>query len=166
MEGPSQTARCVNCRTDVRVPDAYAHGDHIKCGTCGTQHKVRRGEVLRLVLADVAPLKESLLETQARVENLETELRHARASIGIGTSGLGVGLAYLIYQVGFNEALLSSTLAWHSLGVALGAGIVLEVCNYLFLAKHQAIKRLSTEIANLTAEGRQIQQKIRDASRS
>ena len=36
----AQKARCVHCREDVTVPDHYAHGDHVKCGACGTKHKV------------------------------------------------------------------------------------------------------------------------------
>ncbi len=165
MDGPSQIARCVNCRTDVRVPDAYAHGDHIKCGTCGTQHKVRRGDVLRLVLADVTPLKEALRDNQQRVEALSAELRRARASVGIGSSGLGIGLAYLIYQVGVNEAQITMPLIWRSAAVAVISGVLLEVSNYFFLAKRQAMTRLSAEIDSLTSEGRQLQQKIREASR-
>jgi hypothetical protein len=43
-----------HCRTDIVVPPRTRNGDHIKCGTCATKHKVVRGEVLRLVIADVA----------------------------------------------------------------------------------------------------------------
>jgi hypothetical protein len=39
-------ARCINCRSDIAVPATYAHDDFIKCGTCGMQHKVIRGDVL------------------------------------------------------------------------------------------------------------------------
>jgi hypothetical protein len=74
-----QRARCVHCRAMVTVPDSYQHGDHIKCGGCGTQHKVARGEVLRLVLADLAPLRESLSSNEILVDRLESEMRDARA---------------------------------------------------------------------------------------
>ncbi len=54
--------RCVHCRADILVPDSYHHGDHVKCGQCGTRHKVSRGERegVRLVLADVGPLRDAL----------------------------------------------------------------------------------------------------------
>lgn len=165
MEKAPGKARCVNCRTDVEVPASYAHGDHIKCGSCNTQHRVLRGDVLRLVIADVEPLKQVLRESQRHIETLEAELRDARASLGIGANGIGVAVAWAIYQVGFKDAALSMPLLWHAVGIALGTGIVLEVANYLFLAKRQKITRLSAEIATLRAEGRQLQQKIRDASR-
>jgi len=29
-------APCVNCREAVEISDRYAHGDHIRCGACGT----------------------------------------------------------------------------------------------------------------------------------
>ena len=81
MTNGVQKARCVHCRTEVSVPDTYAHGDHIKCGTCGTKHKVSRGEVMRIVLADVTPLREALRENERMVERLEDEIRGARRSL-------------------------------------------------------------------------------------
>jgi hypothetical protein len=162
----SQRARCVNCRTDVVVPDTYAHGDHIKCGSCGTKHKVSRGEVLRLVIADVAPLREALANNRALIERLEAELRAARASLGIGLpNGVGLGVAYLLWQVGFADRLLGQEVFVEALGVAVGAGVILELANYLFLAKRQKMSRLSAEIADARADGRQLEQKIREASK-
>ena len=161
----SDRARCVNCRSEVVVPETYAHGDHIKCGTCGTQHKVQRGDVVRLVLADVGPVKESLRETQHRIASLESELKVARHSIGLGVNGFGVGLIYVLYQVGRNDVSWSEPLMWTAGSIAVGSGIALEVCNYLFLAKRKAITQLSGEIAQLRAEVRVLQQKVRDASR-
>jgi hypothetical protein len=166
MDKGSQSARCVHCRTDVVVPASYGHGDHIRCGTCGTQHKVRRGDVLRLVIADVGPLQEALAETERRIESLEAEWRQARASLGIGIYGLGIGLIYLLYQLGMQEVPFSSELVWRAGAIAVVTGAVLELCNYFFLAKRQAMSRLSAEIVTLTAEGRQLQQKIRDATRA
>lgn len=165
MAEEGQTARCVNCRADVLVPESYAHGDHIKCGTCNTQHKVSRGEVLRLVLADVTPLKDELRANQQRIAALESELQIARGSFGIGANGLGVAVAFVAYQVGIKEQLLSAHMAWDAAGVALGSGLVLELANYLFLAKRQAMTRLAADIDQLRDEGRQVQQKIRDALR-
>jgi hypothetical protein len=147
------------------VPDSYAHGDHIKCGACGTRHKVQRGDVLRLVLADVTPLKEGLKANEVMISRLEDELRGARASFGVGVNGFGIGLAYAIWQVGFRGHMIGSELAIKALGVALVSGIALEAANYLFLAKRQRMTRLSAEIEEAREEGRRLQQKIREAGR-
>ena len=166
MNSGTQRARCVNCRTDISVPDTYAHGDHIKCGSCGTKHKVSRGEVLRLVIADVAPLKEALANNQALVERLEAELAAARASLGIGLpNGVGLGVAYLLWQVGFKDQMLGPDVFVEAFGVALATGILLELANYLFLAKRQKMTRLSGEIAEARQDGRQLELKIREASK-
>jgi hypothetical protein len=160
-----ERARCVYCRTEVVVPASYAHGDHIKCGSCGTKHKVYRGEVLRLVIADVTPLKDALRDVEVRIERLEDELRGARASIGVGVNGLAVGVVYALYQLGTQDALISTALLWKSVAIAVVVGILLELANYLFLAKRRRIMQLSDEIDVLRAEGRQLDQKIREASR-
>jgi hypothetical protein len=161
----AQRARCVYCRSEVAVPDAYAQGDHIKCGTCGTKHKVVRGDVVRLVLADVAPLREKLMANQALVERLQDELTGARRSFGIGANGLGVALAWFLYQVAINEQVISLGLAVSSVLVGVAAGALLEALNYLFLSKRQRIKRISSELDDARAEGRQIQKLIREAGR-
>jgi hypothetical protein len=161
----TQTARCVHCRAEISVPDSYAHGDHVKCGVCGTKHKVSRGDVLRLVLADVTPLREALRENERMAERLEDEIRGARRSLGIGVNGLGIGVLYAIVQVGLNEAIISKTLLWESLGVALAVGIGLEAANHLFLAKRQRIHRLSEELRETRENGRRLQKVIREAGR-
>jgi len=165
VDTSSQRARCVNCRTEIVVPDSYAHGDHIKCGSCGMKHKVARGEVLRLVLADVAPLKEALASNRAMLERLDAELSAARASLGIGVNGVGLGLSYLLWQVGFLDRMLAQDVLIEAAGVALGSGVVLELANYLFLAKRQKMSRLSAEIAETRQDGRQLEQKIREAGK-
>lgn len=165
MEKPTDKARCVHCRSEVVVPGSYAHGDHIKCGACGMQHRVVRGEVLRLVIADVAPLKEMLRENEHHVETLQEQLHSAQASLGIGANGFGLGVVYLVYQVGLKDATLSPTLFWQAAGIALATGGLLELLNWLFLAKRQRITQISEEITTLQAEGRQLEQKIREASR-
>ena len=165
MASTAQKARCVHCRTDIAIPDTYAHGDHIKCGTCGTRHKVQRGEVLRLVIADVTPLKEALNANEQLIERLQNELRGARRSVGIGANGLGIGVAFLLYQVALQNQPLSTDLLWRSALVAVASGVALELANLLFLAKRQAIRRLSSELDDARTEGRHLQQKIRDASR-
>ena len=165
MEGKVLLARCVNCRTEITVPERYTHGDHIKCGTCGTQHKVLRGDVLRLVIADVAPLKDALRENERMVERLEDELRGARRSVGIGSNGLGIGVAYAVWQVALQEQSLDQGLLIRSVIVALVSGVALELANLLFFAKRQRIRRLSAEIDEARGDGRAIQQKIREATR-
>jgi hypothetical protein len=149
----------------VSVPDTYAQGDHIKCPTCGTQHKVQRGEVLRLVIADVGPLKEALYDNGVLVERLEAEIKDARASFGIGANGVGLSLIYVLFQVALREQPLSQDLFKEAVMVALGTGAALELANYLFLAKRQKLTRLNHELEEARAEGRQLQQKIRDATR-
>jgi hypothetical protein len=161
----SQSARCIHCRSEVAVPDAYAHGDHIKCGSCGTKHKVSRGEILRLVLADTAPVREALQANEALVERIEDELLGARRSFGIGVNGLGVGVAYFLYQVAFHERQIGTDLAWQAAGVGLFAGVVLELVNFLFLAKRQRIRRLSTDLDEAEEEGRRLQKLLRDSDR-
>lgn len=165
MEGKVLLARCVNCRSEVTVPERYAHGDHIKCGTCGTQHKVLRGDVLRLVVADVAPLKDALRENERLIERLEDELRGARRSVGIGSNGVGIGVAYALWQVALQEQALDSGLLIRTLVVAVVSGAALELANLLFFAKRQRIRRLTAEIDEARGDGRLIQQKIREATR-
>ena len=165
MTNGVQKARCVHCRTEINIPDSYAHGDHIKCGTCGTKHKVSRGEILRLVLADVTPLREALRENERMVERLEDEIAGARRSLGIGVNGLGIGVLYAIVQVGLNEASIDKQLLWSSLGIAVLVGVGLELANHLFLAKRQRIHRLTEELHEARESGRQLQKVIREAGR-
>ena len=160
-----QKSRCQHCRSEIVVPDSYHHGDHIKCGSCGMRHKVSRGDVLRLVPADVAPLKEALEANQTMVERLEAEARVARGSFGIGVNGLGLGLIYALWQIMRNDHPIDVDLAWQSVGVAVVTGALLELVNFLFLAKRQRLRRLSEEIQEAKAESRALEQKIREASR-
>jgi hypothetical protein len=161
-----QKARCVNCRGDISVPDTYAHGDHIKCGSCHTQHKVVRGEgSVRLVIADVAPLREAYQANQALVERLQAELRHARGSFGIGANGFGIGVAYFLWQVAGQDTPLDVDLAWKSALIGVISGIVLELLNFLFLAKRKKLSRLSAEIREAEEDGRALQKKLREAQR-
>jgi hypothetical protein len=161
----TQKARCVHCRAEVAVPDSYAHGDHIKCGSCGTKHKVSRGEMLRIVLADVAPLREALADNVRLIERLEDEIQGARRSLGIGVNGIGIGVLYAIVQVGLNERLISSGLAWESAAIAVLVGVGLELANHLFLAKRQRIQRLSADLKEARDAGRHLQKVIREAGR-
>jgi len=138
----------------------------VKCATCGTRHKVvRSGEAVRLVLADIGPLKEALRANEAQQNRLEAELRHARASFGVGVNGIGIGVAYAIWQVGFKDRQIGMGLVWEVVGVAVICGVLLELANYFFLAKRKAMSRLAHEIEETEAEARALQQKIREASR-
>jgi hypothetical protein len=158
-------ARCVHCRSDVSVPAQYANGDHIKCPTCNTQHKVQRGDSLRLVLADIGPLKEALYDNGILVERLEAEIKDARASFGVGANGFGISVIYVLYQVAFRDQPWSWDLLKEAGGVLLGSGLALELANYLFLAKRQKLTRLSRELEEAREDGRQLHQKFRDATR-
>ncbi len=164
-EAAGSKVRCVNCREEISVPDQYAHGDHIACGTCGTKHKVVRGERLRLVMADVTPLRDALAQNQQMVNRIQADLAQARASLGIGANGVGLGVAFVLYQVGLKGEQLSMNLFWNALGIAIIAGLLLEAANWAFLAKRQAMTRLSAELEEAQAEARQLRQKIRDATR-
>jgi DNA-directed RNA polymerase subunit RPC12/RpoP len=161
----TQKARCVHCRADVVVPDSYSQGDHIKCGSCGTKHKIVRGEVLRIVIADATPLREALQANRAMIERLEADMRRARGSFGLGVNGLGLALIYVLWQVGQKDRLVSVELGIEALGVAIVTGLLLELANYLFLAKRQKISRLSDEIAEAKKESRLLDQKIREAGK-
>lgn len=164
-EPGSQKARCVHCREEVSVPDRYAHGDHVKCGTCGTKHKVVRADRLRLVLADVGPLRDALAQNQQLVTRLDAELAHARASFGIGVNGIALGLVYALYQVGMKGAPLSMGLLMNAVGIAIVSGLLLEAANWSFLAKRSAITRISRELEEARAEGQRIRQQMREATR-
>ena len=158
-------ARCVHCRTDINVPTTYAQGDHIKCGTCGTKHKVVRGDVLRLVLADAAPLKEALQENERVVERLEDELRGARQSFGIGVNGLGIAVVYALWQVALKNQTWSKGLVFEALAIALVVGLALELGNHFLFAKRHKIARLNAEIDEARASGRQLKKVIRESGR-
>jgi DNA-directed RNA polymerase subunit RPC12/RpoP len=160
-----QKARCAHCRSEILVPDSYQHGDHIKCGSCGMRHKVSRGDVLRLVIADVAPLREALQSNQSLTDRLEAELRIARGSYGIGVNGLGIALIYALWQIVRKDHPIDTALAWEAIGIAVVSGLLLEAANFFFLAKRQRLRRLNTEIEEARAESRALQQKIREAGR-
>jgi hypothetical protein len=167
MEAQSETpkARCAYCRSEVSVPASYAHGDHIKCGSCGTKHKVVRGDVLRLVLADVSPLQEALRANEQHLDRLEAELAHARGSFGIGANGFGLAVIFVLWRVIYGGASWDKELLWSAVGVAVFTGLLLELANYAFLAKRRAISRVSLEIETAQAESARLKQKIREASR-
>jgi hypothetical protein len=157
--------RCLHCRESVEVSERYAHGDHIRCGVCSTDHKLVRGDRLRLVLADIGPLRDALAQNQQLVRRLEAELAQARASLGIGANGIGIGVAFAVYRVGFGGAAIDMSLLWAALGVAVVSGALLEAANWSFLAKRNVITRLSGELAEAREEGSRMRTQIRDSTR-
>jgi DNA-directed RNA polymerase subunit RPC12/RpoP len=157
--------RCAHCRSEILVPESYHHGDHIKCGSCGMRHKVSRGDVVRLVIADVGPLRDALHANKNLIERLEAEVRSARGSFGIGANGFGIALIYALWQIMRKDRPIDSALAWEAVGVVLISGLLLEAANFFFLAKRKRLSRLSGEIQEARAEARSLEQKIREASR-
>ena len=161
----AQKVRCLHCREEISVPDRYAHGDHVKCGACRTKHKVVRADRLRLVLADLGPLRDALGHNQQLSNRLEAELAHARASFGIGVNGIGIGVIFVVYQVGMKDTPLSTNLLLNAVGIAVVTGLLLEGANWAFLAKRSAIARIGREIDETRSEGNRIRQLLRDANR-
>jgi len=156
---------CVNCREPISVPDRYAHGDHIVCGSCRTKHKVVRGDRLKLVLADVGPLRDALGQNEQLVRRLEAELARARASFGIGANGVGIGVIFAVYQVGVKGAPLSTNLLLSAVVIAIVSGLLLEAANWSFLAKRSAITRITEELEEARSEGVRIRHQLREATR-
>jgi len=158
-------ARCVHCKVEISVPDQYAQGDHIKCGGCGTKHKVVRGDRLRLVLADVAPMRDALAQNEQLTTRLEAELAHARGSFGIGANGFGIALIYALYQVGMRGEPIGKALVIEIVVVALLSGITLELLNWAFLAKRHRITVLTRELEEARADATRLRMLIREATR-
>ena len=162
-----QKARCVHCRVDISVPESYADGDHIKCGSCDTQHRVvRNNNAVRLVIADATPVREALRANQQRRERLATELKEARASLGIGINGALIGLLYVVAKIALEDQPLTKPLIVTAALLAVGVGMMLELANFLFLQKRRAIKRLTEDIATLQAEAKDMQRMLREAESS
>jgi hypothetical protein len=155
--------RCLNCKAEVQVPNTFADGEIIQCSVCRLSLKIMRKGALRLVIADVAPLRDEVRFAQQRVAGLESELARARASFGIGANGLGLGVLYLVAQIALEDQPLTTSLLWTAVGIALASGAALEVANYLFLAKRREMGRLSADIETLEGDIRQIQAKIRES---
>lgn len=164
-ESGAARARCVHCKVEIAVPDRYAHGDHIKCGACGTKHKVVRADRLRLVLADVGPVRDALAQNEQLTARLEAELSHARGSFGIGANGFGIALIYALYQVGMRGEPIGRALLAEVVVVALASGLALEVANWAFLAKRQRITVLSRELEEARAEASRLRSMLREATR-
>ncbi len=158
--------RCVHCREEVTTSDRDAHGDHVRCGACGTDHRLLRGDRTRLVLADVGPLRDALTHNQQLVRRLESDLARARGSFGIGVNGIGIGLIYAVYRVGISGAPIDKAMVWTALVIALLSGLAMEAANWAFLAKRNAIATLSRELDEAHTEGSRLRAQLRDATRA
>ena len=110
-------------------------------------------------------MRDALDQNEQLVSRLEAELAHARASFGIGVNGIGIGVIYVLYQVGMNGAPLSTGLLWNAVGIAVVTGLLLEAANWSFLAKRSAITRVSRELDEARTEGNRIRQQLREATR-
>ncbi len=159
-------APCVNCREAVEVSERYAQGDHIRCGACGTDHKILRGDKVRLVIGDVAPLRDALVQNEQLVRRLQSDLALARGSFGIGANGFGIGVIFALYQIAIDGEPLSKSLIVNAILIALGSGALLEGANWLFLAKRHKIDRLTREIDEAQADASKLRAQIRDANRA
>jgi len=167
MDDKPHSARCPSCHGLVPVEDRDAQGDQIICRNCNTGLKVvRRGGGIRLVFADLGPLRDELRECQQQINNLEAELARARASFGIGSLGIGLGVIYVLARVALENEAVTQELIRNGVLIAIGVGVLLELANYLFLAKRSAMTRLSRETADARKEARRLKQLIREAQRA
>ncbi len=157
--------RCVHCREEVEVSDRYAHGDHVRCGHCGTDHKLVRGDRVRLVLGDVAPLRDALAQNGQLITRIESDLARTRWSFGIGANGIAIALLVGVYRVAVDEAPIDGALAWTCVAVALFSALLLEFANWGFLAKRNAIERLTRELTEAREDGNRLRAQIRESTR-
>jgi hypothetical protein len=162
----NRVARCISCRSEVSVPDSYADGAQISCGSCAVQLRiVRSGGVLSLVIADPLALRETLRQVKLDIAQANRELQAARASWGIGVNGFGIGVLYVVAKVALDERPLNRGLIVEAVVLSVIVGILLELVNTLFLAKRQTISRLTEQIARAVAEQKELERKIRESSR-
>ncbi|HRB12932.1 MAG TPA: hypothetical protein PKU70_07955 [Vicinamibacteria bacterium] len=162
----NRVARCVSCRSEVSVPDSYADGAQISCGSCAVQLRiVRSGGGLSLVIADPLALRETLRQVKLDIAQANRELQEARASWGIGVNGFGIGVLYVVARVALDERPLNRGLIIEAVVLSVIVGVVLELVNTLFLAKRQTISRLTEQIARAVSEQKELERKIRESSR-
>ena len=161
----SANARCLNCRSEIPVPDSYADGAQIACGNCATQLRIVRADGLRLVIADPLALQDTLRQIRQEISETTRELQTARASWGIGVNGLGIGVLYVVARVALEGREINRDLMLKAVSLALIVGALLEVANYLFLAKRQTITRLTEQLQRAKADQRELERKIRESSR-
>ena len=92
-----------------------------------------------LVMADPMALQETLRQLRMDVARANRELQTARASWGVGVNGFGIGVVYVVAKVALEERPLDRGLLLEAVAVSVVVGVLLELANYLFLAKRQAI---------------------------
>lgn len=161
----SRNARCANCRSEVSVSDSSVDGAHINCGSCSVRLRVVRADGLRLVMADPMALQETLRQLRLDIARASRELQAARASWGIGVNGFGIGVLYVVAKVALEQRHLNQGLLLEAVAVSVVVGVLLELANYLFLAKRQAISSLTEQLRLATLEQRELERKIRESSR-
>lgn len=161
----THNARCISCRLEVPVPDSYAEGASIDCGKCSTQLRIVRAGGLRLVVADPLALQETLRQVKQDISQASRELQVARASWGIGVNGFAIGVLYVVARVALEERPLNAALIVKAVVLSVLVGLLLEVVNYLFLAKRQTMARLTEQLRLAKAEQRELERKIRESSR-
>lgn len=167
MDAKAQSVRCPICRGQVLVETRDAHGDQVQCDNCNNAFRVtRRDTAVRLVVADVGPFRDELKTVLQRVETLERELAAARASLGIGINGFLLGLLYVVVKIAWEKAPLTQEIVVTAVAISLACALLLEMANYLFLAKRQSMSRLSEEIAEEQLHVRKLRQTIRNAQRA
>jgi hypothetical protein len=162
----NRVARCISCRSEVSIPDSYADGAQISCGSCAVQLRiVRTGAGVSLVIADPLALRETLRQVKLDIAQANRELQTARASWGIGVNGLGIGILYVVAKMALEQRHLGRGLIVEAVVLSVIVGILLELVNTLFLAKRQTISRLTEQIRLAVAEQKELERKIRESSR-
>jgi len=162
------TSRCAAYRAAVEIAEDFAHGAQLRCPSCHTSLRVvrRAGAQPRLVHAEVEPLRDSLADGQRRLEAAEKDLAVARASLGIGVNGLGLGLLYVVAKVALEEQPLTRDIIVTAVVIAIAAGLGLELVNLFFLAKRRRMAELGAEIDELRSGNKELRRKLRDAMRA
>jgi hypothetical protein len=121
---------------------------------------------VRLVIGDVAPLRDALAQNERLLRRLQSDLALARGSFGIGANGFGIGVIFALYQIALDGEPLSRSLIVSAVLIGLGSGALLEGANWLFLAKRHKIDRLTQEIEEANADASRLRAQIRDATRT
>jgi DNA-directed RNA polymerase subunit RPC12/RpoP len=160
-----QIARCLNCRSEVSVPDSYADDAQIACGHCAVQLRIMRRDGLRLVIADLIALRETLRASKSFISETKRDLQAARASWGIGVNGFGIGVLYIVARLALEGRELNRGLVLEAMTLAIVVGVLLELANYLFLAKRRTISSLTEQLKRAVADQREIERKVRESSR-
>ena len=112
----------------------------------------------------IRSVREEMRANQQRMARIENELHAARGSLGIGINGLGLGVIYLLVQIGWDEQDLSRGLVVNAVLIGVVSGVLLELANFLFLSKRKLINQLQGELQLMRDETKELQRKIREGS--